>query len=141
MIKSLQINDDTGSQMTFSELRLKAIRAAQNLQTNGFRPHQKFCIMSIHNENLLPIVLASTALACPTVPLYPLLSTDEIVRTLTRIKPSAAFCDGSLYDQLNEALNKLQFKMKVFLLDDVHFDGVESVVNLFQATGKEDSFV
>lgn len=141
LTQSLQINDDNGAQMTFSELRLKAIRAAQNLQANGFWPHQKFCIMSIHNENLLPIVLASIGMNCPIVPLYPLLSTDEIARILTRIKPSAVFCDANLYNQMNEALNKLQFKMKVFLLDDVHFDGVESVVNLFQATGKENSFV
>lgn len=141
MTKSFQINDDTGTQMTFSELRLKAIRAAQNLRSNGFRPRQKFCFMSIHNENLLPIVLASIGMACPSVPLYPLLSTDEIVRILTRIKPSTVFCDGNLYSQLDEALKKLQFKMKVYLLDDVHIDGVESVKSLFQATGKEDSFV
>lgn len=127
--------------MTFGEIRLKAIRAAQNLQAIGFRPHQKFCFMTIHNENLLPVVLASIGLACPIVPLYPLLSTDEIVRILTKIKPSIVFCDANLYNQLNDALNKLQFTLKVFLLDDVHFDGLESVVNLFHETGKEDSFV
>lgn len=127
--------------MTFGEIRLKAIRAAQNLQAMGFRPLQKFCFMTIHNENLLPIVLASIGLACPIVPLYPLLSTDEIVRILTKIKPSIVFCDANLYNQLNDALNKLQFKMKVFLLDDVHLDGLESVVNLFHETGKENSFV
>lgn len=127
--------------MTFSELRLSAIRAAQNLQTNGFRPHQKSCFMTTHNENLLPVVLASIGLACPIVPLYPILSTDEIVRILTRIKPSIVFCDANLYDQLRAALKRLQFEMKVYLLDDVHFDGVESVVNLFHATGAENSFV
>lgn len=137
----LQISNDTGAQMTFSELRLKAIRAAQNLQAIGFRPHQNFCFMSIHNENLLPIVLASIGLACPIVPLYPLLSTDEIVRILTKIKSPIIFCDANLYNELNDALNKLQFKMKVFLLDDVRFDGVESVVNLFRETGHENSFV
>lgn len=133
--------------MTFGELRLNAIRAAQNLQANGFQPHQKFCFMTIHNENLLSIVLASIGLACPIVPLYPLLSTDEIVRILTKVKPAIVFCDANLYNQLDDALNKLQFKMKVFLLDDVHLDrvadthNVESVVNLFRETGKENSFV
>lgn len=127
--------------MTFSELRLKSIRAAQNLQKIGFRSHEKFCFMTINNENLLPIVLASIGLACPICPLFPILSIDEIVRILTKIKPSVLFCDANLYDQMNEAMNKLQFKMKVFLLDDVHVDGVETVMALFHATGEESSFV
>lgn len=127
--------------MTFNEIRLKSIRAAQNLQKNGFRPHEKFCFMTINNENLLPIVLASVGLACPIVPLFPILSIDEIVRILTKIKPSVLFCDASLYNHMTDAMNKLQFKMKVFLLDDVHFDNVETVMTLFQATGEENSFV
>lgn len=128
--------------MTFNELRLKSIRAAQNLEKYGFCARQKFCVMTIHNENLMPIVLASIALACPMVPLSGLLTTDEIVRILTKIKPSVVFCDAKLFSQMNDALNGLQFKMKVFLLDDVRLDddGVESVVNLFRATGEESSF-
>lgn len=127
--------------MTFSEVRLKSIRAAQNLQKNGFRSHEKFCFMTINNENLLPIVLASIGLACPIVPLFPILSIDEIVRILSKVKPSVVFCDAILYDHMKEALNKLQFKMKVFLLDDVHLDGVETVMTLFNATGEENAFV
>lgn len=138
---SLQINDDTGTRMTFSELRLKSIRAAQNLQKMGFRSHEKFCFMTINNENLLPIVLASIGLACPICPLFPILSVDEIVRILTKIKPSVLFCDANLYNHMNEAINKLQFKMKVFLLDDIDVQGVDTIIALFQATAKEDSFV
>lgn len=127
--------------MTFNELRLNSIRAAQNLQKYGFRSHEKFCVMTIHNENLVPIILASIALVCPLVPLNGLLNTDEIVRILTKVKPSAVFCDAKLLDQMNDALVKLQFKMKVFLLDDVRTGaGVESIVNLFRATGEESSF-
>lgn len=127
--------------MTFDEIRLKSIRAAQNLQKIGYRSHGKFCFMTINNENLLPIVLASTGLNCPICPLFPILSVDEIVRILTKIKPSVLFCDANLFDLMKEAMNRLQFKMKVFLLDDVHVDGVETVMTLFQATGEENSFV
>lgn len=127
--------------MTFNELRLKAIRAAQNLQKNGFQSYQKFCFMTINNENLLPIVLASFGLACPIVPLFPILSTNEIVRILTKTKPSIVFCDANLYSQLNAALNKLQqFKTKIFLLDNVYADGIETIECLFRATGEENFF-
>lgn len=126
--------------MTFTELRLKAIRAAQNLQKMGVQPHQKFCFMTINNENLLPIILASIGLVCPIVPLYPILSTNEIVRILTKVKPSVAFCDANLYGQMKDVFSKLQFNVKVFLLDNVHFDGLQSVVDLFNETGEENSF-
>lgn len=98
--------------------------------------------MTIQNENLLPILLASIGLACPIVPLHPkILSTSEIFRILMQIEPTIVFCDANLYDQLSETLNKLQFRMKVYLLDDVQLDdGVESVVKLFQPTDNEDSF-
>lgn len=130
--------------MTFNQLRLNAIRAAQNLQKlHGFCSHQKFCFMTFQNENLLSIVLASIGLACPLVPLYPkILSSHEIVRILMQVKPLIVFCDANLYGQLNDVLQKLPFTPKVYLLDDVQSDdGVESVMNLFRPTDDEHSFM
>lgn len=127
--------------MTFNEIRLNAIRTAQNLQKRGFKPRQKFCFMTENNDDLLSILLASIGLACPIVPLSPILSKDEIVRILTKIKPSILFCDteAELYGPLKEALNGLQFKIKVFTFQR-HADDVETVGSLFQETGDENTF-
>lgn len=130
--------------MTFNQLRLNSIRAAQNLQKlHGFRSHQKFCFITFQNENLLSIVLASIGLACPMIPLYPrILSTNEIFEKLLQIEPTIIFCDANLYGQLKEVLDQLHFEVKVYLLDDIQFeDGVESVVKLFQPTDDENYFV
>lgn len=128
--------------MTFNEIRLNAIRAAQNLQKRGFKPRQKFCLMTEINDHLLSILLASIGLACPFVPLSPILSKDEIVRILAKIKPTVIFCDveAELYDLLKEALNELRLDIKVFTFKQ-HTDDVEFVESLFQETGEENTFV
>lgn len=96
--------------------------------------------MSINSDHLIPIFLASIGLVCPIVPLFPILSKDEIARILTKIKPPIIFCDTKLYDVLKKALNEIQFNIKVFLLDG-NVNGVESVESLLKETGEENSFV
>lgn len=136
----LQINDDNGRRMTFGEIRLKAIRAAQNLLKRGFKPRQKFCFMIDNHDDLVALILASIGLASPIVPLCPILSKDEIARILAKIKPPVIFCDAKLYDLLSQVLNELQLKIKVFTFERLASD-VESVESLFKETGEEDSFV
>lgn len=96
--------------------------------------------MSFNSDHLVPTVLASIGLICPIVPLCPILSKDEIVQILMKIKPPVMFCDKKFYDLVKEALKELKFSIKVFILDG-HVDGVESVENLLKETGEEDSFV
>lgn len=135
-----QINDENGTKLTYHEIRLKAIRAAQNLLKRGLKIRDVFGFMTVHCDYLVPIMVASICLACPVAPLHPMLTKDEIVRFFLKARPSVAFCDISAFDQLNEALNELPFSVKVFTFDG-HIDGVEPVENLFIETGEEDRFV
>lgn len=136
---NMQINDDTGKQITFSEMRLKAIRAAQNLLNRGFKPRQKFCFFTFECDYVLTIILAAFGLACPIVPLCPILSKEELVRILTKLQPPVIFCDSEFYTLLNDVLNELRFDIKVFIFED-HVDGVEHVDSLFVETGEENTF-
>lgn len=126
--------------MTFNEIRLKAIRTAQNLQKRGFKPRQKFCFLIENHDDLVALVLASIGLACPIVPLCPILSKDEISRILAKIQPPLIFCDAKLYDLLKEVLNELRLNVKVFTFEQ-YMDDVESIESLFEETGEENSFV
>lgn len=125
--------------MTFSEIRLKAIRAAQNLQKRGLEPRQKFCFMIENHDDLVALLLASIGLACPIVPLCPILSKDEIGRILAKIKPPIIFCDAKSYDLLKEVLNESKLNTKVFTFEK-HTSDVESIESLFIETGEENSF-
>lgn len=122
-------------------MRLKATRAAQNLQKRGLKQHELYGIIASNTDDLLPIFLTSIGLGCPHLPLRPLLTKDEMARILKKTKPTVIFCDLSTYDKLCEALDELQLNPKLFLCGGGHIDGVESVENLFIETGEESSFV
>lgn len=126
--------------MTFNETRLKAIRAAQNLQKRGIESRGKFCFLIENHDDLVALMLASIGLACPIVPLCPILSKDEISRILAKIRPPVIFCDAKLYDLLRDILTELQFSTKVFTFEH-YSDDVESIESLFKETGEENSFV
>lgn len=126
--------------MTYDEIRLKAILAAQNLLNRGFKRRDVFGFLAAHSEHLVPILVASICLACPVAPLYSMLTKDEIVRFFLKTKPTVVFCDISAYDQLAEALNELPFSVKVFIFGG-KLDGIEPVENLFVETGEEKDFV
>lgn len=128
-------------QITYNELRMKTIRAAQNLQKMGFEARQKFSFMSNNCDELLPIFLAATCLACPIVPFYGSLSTKEIAIILRKTKPNVLFCDTSAYQEsIKHILNELDWNMKVFTFGGPTGD-TEPVSKLLSETGDEDDFV
>lgn len=126
--------------MTFEEVWLKTIRAAQNLLKNGFKPRQNVCFMTGNNDFMLPIFLATICMACPIVPLSPVLTKDEIVRNLSKTKPCVVFCNSNLYEQMNEALNEANMNIPVFIFGEC-IGSSESVESLFVETGDEHSYV
>lgn len=126
--------------MTYQDLWLWTIRAAQNLQKKGFKSRQRLCFMVDNDDHLLPIFFASICLACPIVPLNPLLSKDEIARVLMKIRPAAIFCESSLYNEMDEAVSETQINVELFIFGD-RIQDFESVENLLMETNDEASFV
>lgn len=125
--------------MTFDEMRLETIRIAQNLQKRGFQSRQVFNFMTANSEHLVPVFFASICLACPVVPLHPMLSKDEIVRIFTKTKPTVVFCDVNAFNETNEALKELEWEVKVFTFGG-QIDGVEPIENLLVESGNENEF-
>lgn len=127
--------------MTFNELRLNTIRAAQNLQKRGFQSRQVFSFMNIQpSEHIASIVLASFCLACPIAPLHSLMSKEEMISILAKTKPSVMFCDESAYEETSQILKELNFDVKFFIFGRP-IDDLETVESLFVETGNESNFV
>lgn len=126
--------------MTYHQLWLKTIRAAQNLQIKGFQSGQTFSFMVNHDDNLVPIILASLCLGCPINALHPLLSKQELISVLMKTKPSVIFCASNEYHRIEEVLIELKFDIKLFIFDET-INGIESVESLFVETGIENQFV
>lgn len=136
----IQINDDTGVQLTFDDVRVKATRVAQNLRKRGYESRTLFCFVAANTDDLVAIYLAAIGLACTTVPLHSLLTKDEMVPILKKIQAPVIFCDDSSYDQLNEALIEAQLSPYIFVIGEP-IAGVESAQNLFIETGDECNFM
>lgn len=136
----LKINYDTGVEVTYDELRLKTIRAAQNLQKIGFQYKDVFSFMAVNSDNLSPIVLASFCLGCPIAPVHTTLSMAEIVESLKNTKPKAIFCDADAYHLIDEALKELPLSVPIFTFDG-QVSISEPVESLFIETGTENEFV
>lgn len=96
--------------------------------------------MAKNCDDLLPTFLASICLACRIVPFHPMLSTDEIVCILEKIKPEILFCDASTFKNSKQIINKLKWNVNVFTFG-TEIDGTESIANLLHETGDECNFM
>ncbi|XP_031635418.1 4-coumarate--CoA ligase-like 7 [Contarinia nasturtii] len=138
--KVAQINHDTGVRMTYDELRLKTIRAAQNLQKKGFQYKDVFAFLAVNSDDLCPIVFASFCMGCTINPLHSTLSKKEIALNLKKTNTKAIFCDVDSYNLICEALNESQLKVPIFTFDG-QISTSEPVESLLIQTGNEHEFV
>lgn len=138
--KIAQISDDTGAQLTFDEIRLKTIRAAQNLQKRGAAPKQVFSFVANNSQYLTPMVFASMCLGSPINTMDASFGKAELIHMLKATKPGLIFCDIEAYDATKESLDELGNNAKIFTFGGSN-GGSEPVENLFQETGNEDEFM
>lgn len=135
-----QISDDTGECFTFEGIRLKTIRAAQNLQKRGLlRPKQVIGIIAGNVADLAPIVFASVCLGCP-ISSMPTWWKRYIIGMLQKTEPTLVFCEVKLYDMVVESLEEVGSKAKIFTFNGTKGDS-EAVESLFKETGTENDFV
>lgn len=135
-----QISDDSGIQMTYAEIRLKTIRAAQNLQSRGYNQKQVFGIMARNSHHVAPIFFASIANGMPINPLDPSFGKTEIIHMLSVTKPVLMFCDVKCYELLSECLKELGNAAKIFTFGG-QSGSSEPVENLFHETHNENEFM
>lgn len=126
--------------MTYHDIWLESVRAAQNLLKRGIKSRDVIGFIADYSDHLVPIMVASMCLACPMAPLYVLLTKEDIARFFRKTKPTVVFCDISACVELTKALKELPFDVIVFTFDG-QFGGFERVETLFVGTGEEDRFV
>lgn len=137
---SKQISDNDGIRLTFEEIRIKSIRAAQNLQQRGYNSGKVFGILARNSHHLAPIVFASFNLGCPVSGLDTSFGRTELLHMLNITKPTILFCDVEKYDLVKECLIELESNAKVFTFGGSTY-GSEPVENLFSDTKNERMFV
>lgn len=126
--------------MTYDEIRLKIIRAAQNLQKRGYHAKEVFGVVAKNSHYLAPIVFASIGIGCAVNTLDPSYKKPELLHMLKTTKPALIFCDIETFDLVKECLNELNSNAKIFTFGGSK-DGAEQVENLFVETNHENDFV
>lgn len=138
--KIAQISDDSGIQLTFDEIRLKTIRATQNLQKRGYNSKQILGLIANNSHHVTPIVFASMCLGCPLNTMDASFGKSELIHMLKLTKPTLIFCDIEAYDSAIESLNEIKNNAKVFTFGGSKA-GSEPIENLFVETGIENEFM
>lgn len=127
-------------QMTFDDIRMKTIRAAQNLQRHGYQPQQVFGLMAKNSHHVAPIVFGSISIGCPVNTLDPAFGKTELSHMLNTTKPILMFCEVESYEFVKECLTELGNEAKIFTFGGSKGDS-ESVENLFSETHNESHFL
>lgn len=126
--------------MTYDELRINTIRAAQNLQKRGHNSKKVFGFLAKNSHHLVPIVFASLAIGSPVNTLDPSFGKTELLHMLNTIKPDLIFCDFESYDLMKKCLDELERNTKIFTFGGSKDDS-EQVEHLFEKTHNEIDFV
>lgn len=126
--------------MTFDEIRLKTIRAAQNLHDLGYESKQVFAFMVRNFHNVAPTIFGAMSIGCSVNTLDPSFGKTELLHMLGTTKPSLMFCDVESLELVKECLVELENEAKIFTFGGSE-DGSEPVENLFAETGTEDGFM
>lgn len=126
--------------MTFNEIRIKSIQAAQNLQQLGYQPNDIFSFMAKNSKDVAPIVFASLFNGCPLHTLDPSFGNVELIHQLKLTKPRLMFCDVRNYDLVAKCMNELGMKLPIFTFGGQKGDS-KTVESLFEENGDEDQFV
>lgn len=126
--------------MTFDEIRIKAVRAALNLQKLGFQPGNVFGLLALNSKYVAPITFASAFIGCPVNTLNSAFGKNELINMLKTTKPALIFCDIESYDLVEYGLTALESKAKVFTFGGEKGQS-RNVESLFVETGDEDHFL
>lgn len=126
--------------MSFNELRLKTIRAAQNLQNRGYNSKGLFGVIAKNSHHIAPIVFASLAIGSPVNTLDPSFGKPELLHMFKTTRPTLIFCDVDVFELVKECLTQLGNNSSIFTFGGSK-TGSEDVEHLFAETHNENDFV
>lgn len=121
-------------------MKVKTIRAAQNLQKLGYKVGQVFSFVSKNTENLFPLMFASFCIGCPINILAPKFGKTEICHLIKKTRPVLLFCSIEAYDLVNGCLIDSDINAKVYTFGGKKGNS-EQAETLFMETGEEADFM
>ncbi|XP_053695168.1 probable 4-coumarate--CoA ligase 1 [Sabethes cyaneus] len=140
--KVVQICADTGSRTTGSELRIRAIRIASNLQQMGYGSNvgEIFSMAVKNGEHTASVLFACFALGIPVNTLDPSFRRDDLSHMLANVRPNVVFCETETLQELLSACDLVAHKPRIIVMGD-KVAGFEHVEDLLIPSDGENYFV
>ncbi|XP_055588509.1 uncharacterized protein LOC129740818 [Uranotaenia lowii] len=139
--KILQLDTDTGAEMSAHEMRLRAIRVAQNLATLGFRKGVPAALACSNGENLTPVALGLMIAGIPFITLPVGFNAADLSHLLGLVQPALIICDDSMYKTMLDAAGmSLTMKPVIFAVESER-ESIRRVEELLAETGNEGEFI
>lgn len=132
--KVLQICDDTGTNLTGAEIRLRSIRIAENLLKSGYVKNDLITIVSMRSNNIVALVFGCILIGCPINYVDPTM-TSQFEQLFNTIPPKVIFCNS---DSLRR-LQNLNLSTQIVTIDEKVSD-VEFIDRYLAPTSSDDSF-
>lgn len=126
--------------MTFEELYVKSVRAAQNIQKLGYHRGDIFAVISKNNHDLSSIVMALLSTGHPFNTLDPSFTEIEMTHMLNLTKPKLIFTELESYEIVKQSLQNVNNDAKIYTFGGQIEDSLP-VENLFVETGIESEFM
>lgn len=126
--------------MSYEEIRIKIIRATQNLRNRGYRSNEVFAVLANNSHNVAPIAFATMANGSAVNTLDPSFGKTELLHMFSTIKPALVFCDVETYELAQKCLIELKNDAKIFTFGGSTGTS-EDVENLFVETHDEENFL
>ncbi|XP_055531328.1 probable 4-coumarate--CoA ligase 1 [Wyeomyia smithii] len=138
--KVIQIDADTGLQMTCAEMQRRAVRAVQNMEAAGYRKGDMVAMVCTNSENLTPLVLAVLILGMPVNFLAPNYGLDDLIHMMKITQPKLVFCDADNLETVRKAIRQTGLPGAELYALECESPDVRKAEDLLRETGYEQMF-
>ncbi|XP_062537436.1 uncharacterized protein LOC134205833 [Armigeres subalbatus] len=139
--KIAQISAESGVRVTYSEMRLRSIRAAQNLaMIVGLEKGDMVTIVSRNNEKVAPVVFGCFMLGTPINTLDPGFRRDDFAHMFETTKPKCVICEGDLVHEVVAGCEMVGIAPELIVFG-TRINGYGKVDDLLVETGTEKHFL
>ncbi|XP_053692594.1 probable 4-coumarate--CoA ligase 1 [Sabethes cyaneus] len=117
--KVIQINADSGRELSCAELRLRSVRIALNLTGKlGLRKGDLVSLVCANSDNVVPVVVGCLTIGLGVNPLAPVFNKDDLVHMMRYTKSKVVFCDEDNREVVEEAVSEAigEGCVKIFVL-------------------------
>lgn len=137
-----QVCVESGVELTSDELRLRSIRAAQNLTKLGYKKGDMVGFAVRNRENVAPLVYGCFLIGAPMNCLDPDFSVDDMAHMFRISKPVLVMADEDNVETVKSACSVAGISPKFVVVADGDRDTDDlSSLDLLQKTGSEQFYL